>query len=58
MVSVVVFVAAVFGSLGSVELERLPSALLSKTTSLLGESPPMAWMGTTSELVSDFICLL
>ena len=52
MVSGVVSVAVVSGSLGSVELERLPSALLLRTTSLLGEFPPTVWMETISELVS------
>ena len=52
MVSGVVSVAAVFGSLDSVELERLPSALLSKTISQLGEFPRTVWTEITSELVS------
>ena len=57
MVSGAVSVAVVSGSPGSVELERLPSALLSRTTSLLEEFPPTVWMAIISELVSvcDYI---
>ena len=53
MVSGAVSVAAVSGSPGSVEPERLLSASLSRTTSLQGEFPPMVWTATTSEQVSQ-----